>query len=73
MDVFKDRLLEFIGCILMALVIPVVIVSPFWLMNVIHKDLGSWAVGVILLIGIVAAITRLIFWLFIEPFRKQNK
>jgi hypothetical protein len=72
MDVFKDRLLEFIGCILMVLVIPVVIVSPFWSMNLVHEDLGSWAVGIIFLIAFVAAFVKFIYWLLIEPFRKSK-
>lgn len=70
MEVFKDRLLEFVGSILMIIFIPFIIIFPFWLLNLIHKDLGNYIVIGIFLLSIIGMVCKFIYWLFVEPFKK---
>jgi hypothetical protein len=65
MSLFKQRLIELLGSVIVAAIVVGVLAGSFWLLTLIHPNLPA-------IMGMVLFVGYFINWLFIAPFRKDK-
>jgi hypothetical protein len=72
MSIFKQRLIELLGSVIVASIVVGVLAGSFWLLTLIHPNLPAIMGMVLFVLTVVFYVGYFINWLFIAPFRKDK-